>query len=246
VEIDQRFLPSLQLLEDASYGHMTIHNADIMKFDMSTVLHENIFAADWKSENLPNVRLVGNLPFSVSIPLILQWLEAVSERVGVFQHGRVPMSLVFQKEVGENLIAEEFDSHRSRMSIMAQNYCHVTKGMLLNSEVFVPKPKIDAWLVNFTPRQQPIIQAPFNIVEQVVKAIFSKRRKVIRTPIKSLFPGNEKLSDELLIRADVSPTLRPYQLSLDQFDSITRVFMKICAEKRLSLTPLAVNKPLPV
>jgi len=50
---------------------------------------------------LPNVRLVGNLPFAVSIPLILQWMQGLAERKGPFQFGRVPMSLVFQKEVGE-------------------------------------------------------------------------------------------------------------------------------------------------
>ena len=47
------------------------------------------------------MRLVGNLPFSVSIPLLLQWLQALTERKGPFTLGRVPMSLVFQKEVGE-------------------------------------------------------------------------------------------------------------------------------------------------
>ena len=50
---------------------------------------------------LPGVRLVGNLPFSVSIPLLLQWLEAIPERKGPFAFGRVPMTLVFQKEVAE-------------------------------------------------------------------------------------------------------------------------------------------------
>ena len=51
--------------------------------------------------DVPGVRLVGNLPFSVSIPLLLQWLEAIPERKGPFSFGRVPMTLVFQKEVAE-------------------------------------------------------------------------------------------------------------------------------------------------
>ena len=51
--------------------------------------------------DIPGVRLVGNLPFSVSIPLLLQWLEAIPERKGPFSFGRVPMTLVFQKEVAE-------------------------------------------------------------------------------------------------------------------------------------------------
>lgn len=77
-------------------------------FRVSMLLHSD----------LPNVRLVGNLPFSVSIPLILQWLEAVSERVGVFQHGRVPMSLVFQKEVGE--VSSELSVKKSLSKLLLQ------------------------------------------------------------------------------------------------------------------------------
>ena len=51
--------------------------------------------------DLPSVRIVGNLPFNVSIPLLLQWLEAIPRKVGPFSFGRVPMSLVFQKEVAD-------------------------------------------------------------------------------------------------------------------------------------------------
>ena len=52
-------------------------------------------------KDVPNIRLVGNLPFSVSVPLLLQWMQGVAERRGPFRLGRIPMSLVFQKEVAE-------------------------------------------------------------------------------------------------------------------------------------------------
>ena len=51
--------------------------------------------------DIPGVRMVGNLPFNVSIPLLLQWLEAIPQRAGPFTFGRTPMALVFQKEVAE-------------------------------------------------------------------------------------------------------------------------------------------------
>lgn len=67
------------------------------------LLKTNLFviACFFSYEDLPSVRLVGNLPFNVSIPLLLQWLEAISHRAGPFTFGRVPMSLVFQKEVAD-------------------------------------------------------------------------------------------------------------------------------------------------
>ena len=51
--------------------------------------------------DVPGVRVVGNLPFNVSIPLLLQWLEAIPQRAGPFKFGRTPMALVFQKEVAD-------------------------------------------------------------------------------------------------------------------------------------------------
>lgn len=242
VEIDDRFLPSLEILKDASKGHMTIHHMDIMKFDFISALTD-VHHAPWESDDLPNVRLVGNLPFAVSIPLLLQWLQAISRRKGPFRYGRVPMTLVFQKEVGENLTADAFNYHRSRLSIMAQNYCHVSRAMILNSAVFTPEPEVDAWLVHFIPRQKAQIDAPFNVIEQVVKAIFSKRKKVIRTPLRRLFPGHEYLADELLQRANVNPTLRPHQLQFPEFDLITQEFIAMCTQYKQSCTPLQVNKP---
>jgi len=53
------------------------------------------------SADIPGVRMVGNLPFNVSIPLLLQWLEAIPQRAGPFTFGRTPMALVFQKEVAD-------------------------------------------------------------------------------------------------------------------------------------------------
>lgn len=247
VELDERFLPSLEILQEASQGGMTIHHNDILKFDMTSVLNdpslEDPIAAPWDSDELPNIRLVGNLPFDVSIPLLLQWIEAISRQKGPWRFGRVPMTLVFQKEVGQNMIAEDCNYDRSRLAIMTQNYCHVTRPMVLNSTVFTPQPKVDAWLMHFIPRWKPIIDAPFDIVEQVVKGIFQKRKKVIRTPMKLLFPGHEHLAQELLENTQIEPTLRAHQLSVEQYGEITSEFMRLCKVHDLSTTPLKVNKP---
>jgi len=245
VEIDERFLPSLEVLRDASHNHLTIHHQDIMTFDMMSPLRnkKSVHMRQWESEELPNMRLVGNLPFAVSIPLLLQWLQAVAERKGPFQLGRVPMTLVFQKEVGQNLVAEEFNYHRSRLSIMAQTYCHVTKEMVLRSTVFTPEPQVDAWLIHFVPRIQPKVDVPFDILEQVVKAIFSKRKKIIRHSIKELFPQRGHLADQLLHDIDIEPTVRPHQLTLEQYNSISTRFVQLCQEHGLTTEPLKINKP---
>ncbi|XP_046849387.1 trafficking protein particle complex subunit 10-like [Xenia sp. Carnegie-2017] len=184
VEIDQRFIPALELLADCSDGKMTVHNENIMKFNVCKAF-PNAEGVEWEKDYLPSVRLVGNLPFNVSIPLLLQWLQAVSARIGPFTFGRVPMSLVFQKEVADNISAPPGHPNSSRLSAMTQHLCEVKRSYSLPRTVFVPEPKVDAVLLHVVPRKTPEIDAPYEVVEQVVKALFSKRRKFIRSSLRS-------------------------------------------------------------
>jgi len=242
VEIDKRFIPTLEMLQEAAAGHLSVHNNDILRMDIDSVLHEPI-SAPWDSDDLPNIRLVGNLPFNVSIPLILQWLEGLSEQRGPWRHGRVPMTLVFQKEVGQNMLAPPNNKHRNRITTMTQNYCHVTRPMVLNSSVFTPQPKIDAWMMHFVPRQKPLIDAPFDVLEQVVKAVFAMKGKHISKSVKLLFPEDEKLGPELISLAEVPYYLRAHQLSFEDFNRITDSFLELCARHELSTCPQRINKP---
>lgn len=245
VEIDHRFIPVLEVLSEAAEGHLSVHHADIRNFDISSVFPESS-SVPWDSDDLPGLRLIGNLPFSVSIPLLLQWLEAISVRKGPFQYGRIPMTLVFQKEVAENLAANGGSYLQSRMSIMTQNLCQVKRATVLPHSVFVPEPSIDAWLVNIVPLKEPRIKAPFEVVEQIVKAVFTKRRKVVRTPLKLLFPNDETLVDDLIWKSDVNSRLRAHQLTMDDYDALCQAFVELADEHGLSRTPLNINKPDPV
>ena len=242
VELDKRFLPTLEMLKEASDGHLSIHCNDILRTNMTSLLIDPI-SSPWISEDVPNVRLVGNLPFNVSIPLLLQWLEAISEQRGPWRLGRVPMTLVFQAEVGQNMMAGSGNKHRNRITTMTQNYCNVTRPMVLPGSVFSPQPKIDAWLMHFEPRPKPFVDASFAVLEQVVKAVFSGKNKQIKKSVVKLFPDDEKLGMELLEKSEVAHTLRPHQLSFDDFNSLTTTFLELCDKYELSTTPQRINKP---
>lgn len=77
-------------------------------------------------ERPPRVRIIGNLPFSTSTALLISWLDNIANRRQIWRLGRVPMTLTFQKEVCERLVADVWDEQRSRLSVMAQAFCEAS------------------------------------------------------------------------------------------------------------------------
>lgn len=175
VEKDSRFIPSLKLLAEAAPGRVRIVHGDILTYRMDRGFKADI-AKRWEDEP-PDLHIIGNLPFSVSTPLIIKWLECISSRSGPFAFGRTRLTLTFQKEVAERLTASTGSRQRSRLSVMAQSYCTVKNCFTIPGKAFVPKPEVDVGVVHFTPLAEPQIQQPFNLVEKLVKNVFQFRRK---------------------------------------------------------------------
>ncbi|XP_043552085.1 dimethyladenosine transferase 1, mitochondrial isoform X4 [Chiloscyllium plagiosum] len=139
VEKDTRFIPGLQLLDEAAPGKMRIIHGDILTYKLERAFPKH-FQNVWEGDP-PNVHIIGNLPFSVSTPLIIKWLENIANRNGPFIFGRTQMTLTFQKEVAERLTASTGSRQRSRLSIMAQYLCNVKSCFTIPGRAFVPKPK---------------------------------------------------------------------------------------------------------
>ncbi|KAF9343382.1 Dimethyladenosine transferase 1, mitochondrial [Mortierella sp. AD094] len=194
VEKDNRFVPALQQLSEASDQRLGIIMGDMLQLD-----HADIFKAarelsvsplissapttaktttnnpDQSSQdhydqtvdsnilrplddNNATIRLLGNLPFGVASPLLIQWLKMMALRQGIFQaNNKVSMTLMFQKEVAEGIAAPPGHPQRSRLSIMAQSICNVKMAYKVPSGVFVPKPKVDAAVVHFEKKEEPLM-----------------------------------------------------------------------------------------
>ncbi|XP_012361497.2 dimethyladenosine transferase 1, mitochondrial isoform X2 [Nomascus leucogenys] len=230
VEKDTRFIPGLQMLSDAAPGKLRIVHGDVLTFKVEKAFSESL-KRPWEDDP-PNVHIIGNLPFSVSTPLIIKWLENISCRDGPFVYGRTQMTLTFQKEVAERLAANTGSKQRSRLSVMAQYLCNVRHIFTIPGQAFVPKPEVDVGVVHFTPLVQPKIEQPFKLVEKVVQNVFQFRRKYCHRGLGMLFPEAQRLEStgRLLELADVDPTLRPSQLSISHFKSLCDVYRKMCDE----------------
>ncbi|KAJ8877681.1 hypothetical protein PR048_022136 [Dryococelus australis] len=127
-----------QLLTEATNGKMEVIIGDVLSFNMEKMFPEEK-KLDWESQP-PNIHLIGNLPFSVSTPLIIRWLEAICERRSAWSYGRVPMTLTFQKEVAERMVAPVTTEQRCRLSVMCQNWCNVQHVFTIPGKLFVLPP----------------------------------------------------------------------------------------------------------
>ncbi|KAI5710922.1 hypothetical protein M8J75_012453 [Diaphorina citri] len=221
IEKDPRFTPCLDMLAQASPCPVHFHLGDVMSFTMQNMFSEDR-RRDW-SEGLPGIRIIGNLPFNVSTPLII--------KQSAWSYGRVPLTLTFQKEVAERMIAMEGMEQRCRLSIMCQNWCNVDHRFTIPGKAFIPKPQVDVGVVHFTPRVHPIIDLPFKLIERVVSCVFRYRQKQVYKPASLLFPKRKRqLVVSLLERACVKPILRPYQLSVQEFGQICLAYRDMCEE----------------
>lgn len=123
VEKDQRFRPILDLIKNVVSVRdvdMTVIYNDIMSINTGSIFSYEE-KKEWNDE-CPNIFIVGNLPFSISTTLIIKWLHAISKQKEAWSHGRVRMTLTFQKEVAERLVADVTENQRCRLSIMAQTW----------------------------------------------------------------------------------------------------------------------------
>ncbi|XP_073928028.1 dimethyladenosine transferase 1, mitochondrial isoform X2 [Castor canadensis] len=211
-------------------GKLRVVHGDVLTFKLEKAFPESL-KRNWEDDP-PKVHVIGNLPFSVSTPLIVKWLENISVKDGPFAYGRTQMTLTFQKEVAERLVATTGSKQRSRLSIMAQYLCNVKHLFTIPGQAFVPKPEVDVGVVHFTPLIQPRIEQPFKLVEKVVQNVFQFRRKYCHRGLAMLFPEAQRLEStgRLLQLADVDPTLRPTQLSLLHFKSLCDIYRRMCDE----------------
>lgn len=230
IEKDRRFMPSLQLLADAYDDRMKIVLGDVMNFPMDDLFPREL-ALDWDDAERPPIHIIGNLPFNVSTPLIIRWLRDLSCRRGIFSYGRVDMTLTFQREVAERMVAPAFDvRHRCRLTIMCQHLCHVRHMFNIPGNAFVPKPKVDVGVVHFVPRVEPRIGLPFEVVEKFMRNVFHFRQKFCRRGVEVLFPEatRDKLTDDLFAIAEVDPKIRPFCLTMGELNLMANAYHALC------------------
>ena len=220
VEKDRRFIPILdQLCSYVEKDKLVIRERDIMNFDFEEEFSGIVPLVRWK-DDMCFLHIIGNLPFNVSLPLLVQWIKHISYHSGPFKFGRVPMTLTFQEEVGLRMVAPPSSEYRSRLSVTVQAYCSAKLAYKLPSSVFAPRPKVKAYVLHLRPLVTPNIEVRFEILDLVVRSLFNQKRSTLRKGLHLLFPDDHQLGEDLLKKAGIDTTQRVSCLTLEEINAI--------------------------
>jgi 16S rRNA (adenine1518-N6/adenine1519-N6)-dimethyltransferase len=161
--------------------------------------------------------IVANLPYNIATWLLLKWLRDATRYAS--------MTLMFQKEVAERLVAKPSTKDYGRLSVMTQWACETRMLFDIPPEVFIPPPKVMSTLVSLVPRAKPLAPARRDRLEKVVASGFGQRRKMLRTALKTLGVDTA----ELLKMSDIDPEKRAEELTVEQFCTLARSFHSLSA-----------------
>ena len=204
VELD-RDLTARLLASFSIYDRFRLHNADALKFNFRSLLAEDGEA---------RLRIVGNLPYNISTPLIFRLLESTDLITD--------MHFMLQKEVVDRLAAEPGSKDWGRLSIMTQYYCDVSRLFDVPPEAFFPPPKVQSAIVRLVPkaRERRPDCAP-EALATVVRLAFGQRRKTLRNNFKGTF------SDASLEAIGIDPGARAETLNIETFAQLARALSAI-------------------
>lgn len=192
IELDRDLIPGLRV-QFFNYPGFVIHEGDALKFDFRAL----------QGDGVP-LRVVGNLPYNISTPLIVHLLQA-GDAVQ-------DMHFMLQKEVVERLAANPGGADWGRLSVMAQYHCRVESLFVVPPEAFVPRPKVESAIVRLTPHvERPSTAADEPLLFDLVRQAFSQRRKTLRNNLKG------RVDADALEALGIDPGRRPQTLTVEEF-----------------------------
>lgn len=201
IEHDERCIAYLEELKAHFPGELTILHKDALELSLHNF------------GSTPRI-IIANLPYNISVPLLIQWLQHLDN----FES----LTLMFQKEVADRLMAAHDTPHFGRLSVMCQWKANVRKLFDLPPGAFLPSPKVTSTVVRLTPRL-PREDVSWDALEKVTKAAFSQRRKMLRSSLKR-FCGASQI---LLEKANINPERRAESLSIKEFCTLAALWERM-------------------
>ncbi len=200
IEKDARCLPALAEIAAAYPGRLTVLEADAMAIDPTDHLSTPY-------------KIVANLPYNIGTELLIRWLTPP-----VWPPAWSSLTLMFQREVAERIVAQPGSKAYGRLAILAQWRAEARIVMTLPPEAFTPPPKVHSAVVQLTALPAPRFAADAAVLTRVVAAGFNQRRKMLRAALRGVAPDIEAR----LEAAGIAPTQRAEEISLEKFCALAR------------------------
>ena len=200
VERDRRCLPALEELSQAFPGMLTVREDDALAITLPDVLPDG-------------GHIASNLPYNVGTALLVQWLTGED-----WPPRWKSLTLMFQREVADRIVAEPGTSAYGRLSILTQWRTTAQMAMPVHRSAFTPPPKVMSAVVHITPKDAPEGVSP-KAMEQLTAAAFGQRRKMLRQSLKGL-PG----ALDCLEMCGIASDRRAETVSVDEFVALGRAF----------------------
>lgn len=194
IERDERCIEALEEISTHYPGRLDIIHADALETDIAALTSE-----------AEKTRIVANLPYNIGTELLVRWLTV--EQWPPFY---TSMTLMFQREVAERIVARPGGSSYGRLAVLAGWRSEARILFDVPGQAFSPPPKVTSSVVHLEPIEKPLA-VELAKLERTTKAAFGQRRKMLRQSLKSL--GGEAL----LGSADIDPQRRAETLSVEEF-----------------------------
>jgi 16S rRNA (adenine1518-N6/adenine1519-N6)-dimethyltransferase len=200
IEKDRRCIPALAEIAEHYKDRLQIIEGDALNIDPLAHL-------------TPPIRIASNLPYNVGTELLVRWLTP-KEWPPFWQ----TLTLMFQKEVAERIVAAPGSKAYGRLAILASWRAEAKIAIHLPPSAFTPPPKVSSAVVHIKALEKPRFEADAAVLERVVAAAFNQRRKMLRASLKGVAPNIE----DRLIAAGIKPTERAEQIPLEGFCALAR------------------------
>ena len=200
IEKDARCLPALAEIAAAYPGRLEVIEGDALKVDPLEHL-------------TPPIKIAANLPYNVGTELLVRWLAPK-----VWPPFWTSLTLMFQREVAERIVAKPGSKAYGRLAILAQWRTEARIAIDLPPQAFTPPPKVSSAVVHLTALPAPRYPADADILSRVVAAAFNQRRKMLRAALKGVAPDIE----DHLAAVGIPPTERAEQVSIEAFCALAR------------------------
>lgn len=205
IEMDDRAIPALEEVSEHHNGKLDLILGDALKQDIQNKVSGR-------------VKIIANLPYNVATMLLLNWLEN-DPWPAWFES----MTLMFQKEVAERIVAKPRTKAYGRLSVISQWRCDCQIAFTVDRANFMPPPKVTSAIIHMVPKPLAADAPSVKTLSGITMAGFNQRRKMLRASLKGTLPNVVEFLTEL----DIDPTLRADALSVENYLKIATKFEQI-------------------